>query len=112
MDFAIQISKGLSEIHAKSLIHRDIKPENIFLKKVDDRLVLKIGDFGLVKNIDSLSTQTICGSLFSVAPEIMENRRYTASIDVFSLGCILYYAMTKKKKYLYLDILETTRYYP
>lgn len=106
IDFGIQLSQGIYYLHEKNLIHRDIKPENILLKKENNKIELVITDFGLCKLIDQTLTQSICGSLYYIAPEIMEFGKYSNSVDIFSLGCIFYYLMTKKKRVLYLDIIK------
>ena len=61
---------GLSYMKQMNLIHRDLKPANVFLTNFK---VLKIGDFGLSKNLDSssLATQTVCGTPIYMAPEIV-----------------------------------------
>ena len=71
--------------HSPPLAHRDIKPENIL---VQSRMpfVIKLADFGLAKN--SSSFKTLCGSYEYAAPEIWGRDRYTASVDIWSLGVI------------------------
>ncbi len=49
LSFFKQLLNGLKHIHERGLIHRDIKPANIFIKEGN---VLKIGDFGLAKELD------------------------------------------------------------
>ena len=68
-----QLVSGLSYMKQMNLIHRDLKPANIFLTNFK---VLKIGDFGLSKNLDtsSLATQTVCGTLIYMAPEVLSGR--------------------------------------
>jgi len=49
------IIEGLAEIHSRKQMHRDLKPENIFILIVGKTAiehVLKLGDFGLMKNVD------------------------------------------------------------
>ncbi|KAL2365595.1 hypothetical protein RJZ56_001472 [Blastomyces dermatitidis] len=88
-----QLFKGLKYLHERNIVHRDIKPENILL--VDDRLTVKLADFGLAKIIgeDSFTT-TLCGTPSYVAPEILEenprHRKYSRAVDIWSLGVVLY----------------------
>ncbi|EME8241774.1 protein kinase family protein, partial [Enterococcus faecium] len=56
-----QILKAFEYIHSKKLLHRDISPNNILIKVYEELLILKVSDFGLVKNPDlqvtSLNTE-------------------------------------------------------
>jgi translation initiation factor 2-alpha kinase 4 len=52
-----QLINGLKHIHEEKLIHRDIKPANIFID--DTRMLLKIGDFGLAKELVTTSKQQL-----------------------------------------------------
>jgi hypothetical protein len=60
--FAIQLVKGVSYIHSKGIIHCDLKPENIFIDRVKDEIVLKIGDFAhsLEKNDKNSMLGSLC----------------------------------------------------
>lgn len=51
-----QILKGMEEIHSKNLLHRDINPKNILIKYYDDVNIVKVSDFGLVKNPENEMT--------------------------------------------------------
>lgn len=51
-----QILKAFSYIHSKKLFHRDISPSNVLIKIYDDTFVVKVSDFGLVKNPESQLT--------------------------------------------------------
>ena len=53
LDVFEQVAKGLAHIHTKGIIHRDLKPSNIFAS--EDGRVVKIGDFGLSKQMQGLS---------------------------------------------------------
>lgn len=94
--FTYQILRGLKMIHSANVIHRDLKPSNIL---VNDNCDLKICDFGLARldnvgsppdNINiSLLTEYVATRWYR-APEIMLSAsQYSASIDVWSVGCIL-----------------------
>ncbi|PYI10520.1 Pkinase-domain-containing protein [Aspergillus sclerotiicarbonarius CBS 121057] len=89
----LQLFEGLKYLHDRGIVHRDIKPENILV--TDNKLTVKLGDFGLAKIIgeDSFTT-TLCGTpSCDVAPEILEesrHRKYTKAVDVWSLGVVLY----------------------
>jgi len=101
-------------------VHRDIKPENILLeeipvqkylpgekrpqffkdKKEEGRFVpglggggigrVKLADFGLSKIVWNANTKTPCGTMGYTAPEVVKDMRYSKSVDMWALGCVLY----------------------
>jgi serine/threonine protein kinase len=52
--------------------------------------VIKIADFGLSKVIWDSQTMTPCGTVGYTAPEIVKDERYSKSVDMWALGCVLY----------------------
>lgn len=106
-----QIVQGIEYIHLQNIIHRDIKPSNIFFLGS----CVKIGDFGLSKNISSFALQinksVEIGTSYYRAPEI-DSGDYTQSIDMYSLGVILIEMLLNCKTYFervttIKNILET-----
>ena len=93
-----QIFQGINYLHSKLFIHRDLKLKNILLT-ADGRIV-KIGDFGLCRKLNLLNpcyTKRI-GTLYYMAPEILLGLpNYSYSIDIWSLGCIFYELVFKRK---------------
>ena len=91
-----QLFKGLSYLHSNHVMHRDLKPCNIL---VNDRGVLKIGDFGLSRFItqfcepDEAERETFTGPVITLwyrPPEILFNdRQYGKAVDMWSVGCIM-----------------------
>ena len=79
-----QVLKGLEAIHLKGWIHRDIKLENILLISGD----AKIADLGLACRKTLKGGK--CGSAGFIAPEILEGKNYSAKVDIFSAGIVLY----------------------
>ena len=71
------------------VMHRDLKTHNILLTK---EKVIKIADLGFATYLSNISkmTSTKCGSPHTIAPEVLEGKRYTFSADIWSLGCIFY----------------------
>ena len=87
-------------------MHRDLKPENILIEyepesedSITDRKMIKcvkITDFGLSKLISSKDPITdSCGTPAYVAPEILHKQPYFKEIDIWSLGVIFYYMVSK-----------------
>ena len=83
-------------LHDNNLIHRDIKPENILL---DENLVPKLSDFGWSAIIKNEKRHTFCGTFEYMAPEMFENEEYTYSVDIWSLGILLYELYHGKSPY-------------
>ena len=88
--FSFQILKGLHYLHSHGVIHRDLKCGNIL---VSNKATVKIGDFGASKAVGSEAFQEMCnsvkGSLYWMAPEVVKGEGYTWSADIWSLGCIV-----------------------
>lgn len=82
------LASAMRYCHSKGVIHRDIKPENLLLDGAGN---LKIADFGWsVHAVRDSRRETVCGTLDFLAPEMCEGERYDASIDVWSIGVLLY----------------------
>lgn len=89
-----QILNGLSQAHSRGIVHRDLKPDNILLS---EELIVKICDWGSSKFIKDGITESspYIVSRFYRAPElILGETLYNSSIDMFSLGCIIYEMVT------------------
>ena len=87
----VDICRALEACHKKSIIHRDIKPDNIFINANGDFL---LGDFGISKIVDELNrAETRIGTYEYAAPEVVyakEGESYDESVDIYSLGLVLY----------------------
>ncbi|OAD70312.1 calcium/calmodulin-dependent protein kinase, partial [Phycomyces blakesleeanus NRRL 1555(-)] len=116
----VQVAQGIRYLHEEcGVVHRDIKPENILFDpipivpstspvntfddedKEDEGLFVpgvggggigrvKIADFGLSKVIWDNSTLTPCGTVGYTAPEIVRDQKYSKSVDMWAIGCVLY----------------------
>ena len=94
----MQILLALKYFHEKEVIHRDLKPDNIFLTdKNQVRNQVKIGDFGIAKELDSKDhlAKTLVGTPNNMAPEVVQGEPYNTKSDIWSFGTILYHLMFK-----------------
>ena len=90
----LKICVGIQALHYNNIIHRDIKPANILITKKGE---IKICDFGICKFLDyNKVTNTCIGTPFFMSPEQMTNQYYDYKIDVWGIGCVLYYLLYKK----------------
>ncbi|KAF2076036.1 hypothetical protein CYY_002650 [Polysphondylium violaceum] len=91
----ISILSAVEYLHDRSIAHRDIKPENILFN--NERGDVKLADFGLSKFYDeSTGLDSACGTPAYSAPEISSNQVYRKSVDMWSVGCILYFILYGK----------------
>jgi serine/threonine protein kinase len=89
--FAWNILSGLYALHQQKQIHRDLKPDNILIESSFG--LAKISDFGISKKLQSANqptTQTYTGTLCYMSPERLENKEYSFSSDIWSLGIVIY----------------------
>ena len=83
-------------MHSNSIVHRDIKPENILIEDIKT-LTIKITDFGFAtyfNEVDQLSE--VLGSPLYMPPEIIQNKKYTSAVDVWSAGVVVYIMLSGK----------------
>ena len=94
--WATQLLLALRYMHGHRVIHRDLKLQNIFL--ADDGATVKIGDFGLSKLLRSTEegTKTQAGTPYYFSPEVAMGKQHNVKTDVWSLGVVLYYAITRR----------------
>ncbi|RMC11329.1 hypothetical protein DUI87_11448 [Hirundo rustica rustica] len=86
--YAAEILCGLEDLHRENTVYRDLKPENILL---DDYGHIRISDLGLaVKIPEGESIRGRVGTVGYMAPEVLNNQRYTLSPDYWGLGCLIY----------------------
>lgn len=78
---------ALAECHRQGIIHRDIKPANVF---VSDKGTYQLGDFGSAKQTERTLAASRHGTLAYLAPEIAAGQPYDATVDLYSLGIMMY----------------------
>ncbi|XP_034202883.1 serine/threonine-protein kinase ATG1a isoform X2 [Prunus dulcis] len=115
--FMRQLAAGLQVLQEKHLIHRDLKPQNLLLSTtIEETPLLKIGDFGFARSLPPQDlADTLCGSPLYMAPEIIQNHKYDAKADLWSVGAILFQLVTGKPPFdgncqlqLFQNILTST----
>ena len=88
MQIGIDISRALELCAIKNTIHRDIKPDNIFVSQYGD---YKLGDFGVARQIErTMSGLSKKGTYTYMAPEVFAGKEYGPSVDLYSLGIVMY----------------------
>ena len=91
----IDICKALELCQKYNVIHRDIKPENIF---VSDNGDYKLGDFGIARTIErTMSGLSKKGTYNYMAPEVYRGGEYGFSVDIYSLGIVLYRLLNQNR---------------
>ncbi|MBZ0189749.1 MAG: serine/threonine protein kinase [Candidatus Obscuribacterales bacterium] len=103
-----QTCRALSHAHVRGVIHRDVKPSNIMMLKTEQNVSLvKLLDFGIAKiqreTEESMQklTQTgdVFGSPYYMSPEQCRGEPLDARSDIYSLGCVMYQAITGKRPF-------------
>eukprot|EP00928_Gymnodinium_smaydae_P098279 TRINITY_DN9109_c0_g3_i2.p1 TRINITY_DN9109_c0_g3~~TRINITY_DN9109_c0_g3_i2.p1 ORF type:complete len:487 (+),score=34.78 TRINITY_DN9109_c0_g3_i2:43-1503(+) len=83
------VLQALKHIHSLEVIHRDVKPENICVDS-DGRSVLIDFDIACFES-DEVAKSKLFGTLGFMAPEILGSKAVNRSVDMFSLGALLYF---------------------
>jgi serine/threonine protein kinase len=95
-----QIAGALAFAHRKGIVHRDVKPANIIICEENQA---KITDFGIAKIASSVANLTMTGQFLGtpnyMSPEQVKGAPVDGRSDIFSLGIVLYEALTRQKPF-------------
>ena len=104
-DASLILSSVLSAVeymHSKHICHRDIKPENIMFSEENNLSSIKIIDFGLsAQHFNYLTNNEYCGTFIYMAPEQIEKKLYHYSVDIWSIGILMFMLLNGGKHPFY-----------
>lgn len=85
-----QVIKSIKFCHDNNIIHRDVKLENFLYDPITQ--IVKLCDFGWATELgaDQMLRATICGTYDYMAPEMIQQKAYDYSVDIWALGVLLY----------------------
>uniref|UniRef100_A0A8C5I492 Serine/threonine-protein kinase n=1 Tax=Gouania willdenowi TaxID=441366 RepID=A0A8C5I492_GOUWI len=90
-----QILVALRHLHFKNIVHCDLKPENVLLASADSFPQVKLCDFGFARIIGEKSfRRSVVGTPAYLAPEVLRNKGYNRSLDMWSVGVIVYVSLS------------------
>jgi serine/threonine protein kinase len=110
---AHEICLALQHAHERSVVHRDLKPDNVFWEP-NGRIVLV--DFGIAKAIskdasavDLTKASEVLGTPYYLAPEIILRTGMSPRVDLFSLGALMHFLVTKSEAFAEESLLGVMR---
>ena len=106
LDYMSQVLLGVNEIHELGVLHNDLKPDNLYLLYDG---TIRIVDFGAATHISLKGEKHILGTINYVAPEVITNKKYSISSDIYSLGIIFYELLTGEVPFSGADAKEVLK---
>ncbi|KAB7493727.1 Serine/threonine-protein kinase D1 [Armadillidium nasatum] len=86
---------ALKHLHGQNVVHCDLKPENVLLSESTDFPQVKLCDFGFARIIGEKSfRRSVVGTPAYLAPEVLKNKGYNRSLDMWSVGVITYVSLS------------------
>jgi serine/threonine-protein kinase len=106
-----QVAEALGEAHEKGIVHRDVKPDNIIVAK----RTVKVLDFGIAKQTNKMAADSktltqggmIVGTPYYMSPEQALGKQVDSRSDIFSLGVVMYEAITGRRPFDGESVTET-----
>ncbi|XP_046804771.1 serine/threonine-protein kinase D3 isoform X1 [Lucilia cuprina] len=90
-----QILIALKHLHSQNIVHCDLKPENVLLSSDAEFPQVKLCDFGYARIIGEKSfRRSVVGTPAYLAPEVLRNKGYNRSLDMWSVGVIIYVSLS------------------
>lgn len=105
--YIYQMIEALKCCHERNVIHRDIKPENILLGSKGE---IKIADFGWSVHAPSSRRDTMCGTLDYLPPEMVMQKPYDHTVDLWCLGVLAYEFLVGHPPFENKDVTQTYRH--
>ena len=95
IQLGIDICRALEICQRFNIIHRDIKPENMFISELGD---YKLGDFGIARELEKTSSGlSKVGTKSYMAPEVFKGLEYNSTVDIYSLGIVMYRFLNRNR---------------
>ncbi len=108
IELGLDICEALEVCKRYKIIHRDIKPENIFVSNTGN---YKLGDFGIARTMENTrGASTKAGTGRYMAPEVYRGERYNDTVDLYSLGLVLYRYLNENRLPFYPPYPQPIRY--
>lgn len=98
VNVGLQLAHAMQAAHTEGIVHRDLKPPNVMLGKVDDKLSIKVLDFGVARILSDsrrlTKTGEAVGSPIFMSPEQCQGKPMDHRSDMYSYAIILFYCLT------------------